>query len=220
MRFFRKSKILAVVTLTVFYVASCSTKSEDDASLEENEPVEASAEKVPADSSGSPSAAAPEAPEAKPAESVAAPAASGAPGESSASMASSARRVMYVKSNGVAMREKAEPNAKVVGKLGKGDHILVTIEGEWARTDDGKFISMKSLSEKGIGRAKKDASWSGGGSSAEPVAAKASKSAAEPAKKLPRKTVSGGKKSAVSKGAESAPVDQAPSTAAPVDEQP
>ena len=218
MRFFRKSKFLAVVTLTVFYVASCSTKSEDDTSLEEKEPVEASAEKVPADSSGSPSA--PAAPEAKPAESVAAPAASGASVESSASMASSARRVMYVKSNGVAMREKAEPKAKVVGKLGKGDHILVTIEGEWARTDDGKFISMKSLSEKGIGRVKKDASWSGGVSSAEPVAAKASESAAEPAKKLPKKTVSGGKKSAVSKGAESAPVDQAPSTAAPVDEQP
>ena len=218
MRFFRKSKILAVVTLTVFYVASCSTKSEDDASLEENEPVEASAEKVPADSSGSPSA--PAASEAIPAESVAAPAASGASVESSASMASSARRVMYVKSNGVAMREKAEPKAKVVGKLGKGDHILVTIEGEWARTDDGKFISMKSLSEKGIGRVKKDASWSGGGSSAEPVAAKSAESAAEPAKKLPKKTVSGGKKSAVSKGAESAPVDQAPSTAAPVDEQP
>ena len=218
MRFFRKSKFLAVVTLTVFYVASCSTKSEDDASLEEKEPVEASAEKVPADSSGSPSA--PAAPEAKPAESVAAPAASGASVESSASMASSARRVMYVKSNGVAMREKAEPKAKVVGKLGKGDHILVTIEGEWARTDDGKFISMKSLSEKGIGRVKKDASWSGGVSSAEPVAAKASESAAEPAKKLPKKTVSGGKKSAVSKGAESAPVDQVPSTAAPVDEQP
>ncbi len=78
------------------------------------------------------------------------------------STASSSRRVMYVKVDGAVLRDSPDASGQVASKLSKGDHMLVTIEGDWARTDSGKFISMKSLSEKGVGKKKSKPRWSGG----------------------------------------------------------
>jgi len=180
-----KKQVWILSVLTVCALNACSSGNEDDATLEMKEPVEAVAVESAA-------------PEANPSSSVAIPAAaaetSSAPGTAPVAMPSAgsamntSRRVMYVKVDGAVVREKAEPKAKVVGKLEKGDHLLVTLEGDWARTDDGKFISAKVLSEKGIGRDKKDATWSGGAAKqvgaakkSEPMKTDESKSA--PAKK-------------------------------------
>ena len=145
-----KKQLLILSVLTVTGLTACTSSNEDDATLEMKEPVDA----APAEST---------VPEAKPSSSVAvpqSPAAVAAPVPGP--LMNTSRRVMYVKVGGAVLRENAEPKAKVVGKLEKGDHLLVTVEGDWARTDDGKFVSTKVLSEKGIGRGKKDAAWSGG----------------------------------------------------------
>ena len=145
-----KKHLLILSVLTVTGLTACTSSNEDDATLEMKEPVDA----APAEST---------VPEAKPSSSVAVPqgpaaVAAPVPGP----LMNTSRRVMYVKVDGAVLRENAEPKAKVVGKLEKGDHLLVTVEGDWARTDDGKFVSTKVLSDKGIGRGKKDAAWSGG----------------------------------------------------------
>lgn len=93
---------------------------------------------------------------------------------------SATRRVLYVKTNGTAVREKPENNARVLSKLDRGDHLLVNIEGEWARTDQGGYISMKALSEKGIGRTRAAVRWRGGnGEAASGATSKAAKKAAK-----------------------------------------
>lgn len=75
---------------------------------------------------------------------------------------SATRRVLYVKANGTPVREKANSKAKILSKLKRGDHILVNIEGEWARLDQGGYIAMTGLSEKGIAPPKKPVRWTGG----------------------------------------------------------
>ncbi|MCX6118317.1 MAG: hypothetical protein NT027_12300 [Proteobacteria bacterium] len=170
---------LALTPLTGIY--SCSSNSQDDgADLEAEEPVEAAdaetesegegeSDSKPAATEGEDKskgadtkdmeAVEPEAP-ASGTESGSTPKdASGTPTVSSPAagdvpVASGNRRVMYVKSNGVKIYSESASSSKVIGKLKKGDHLLVNIDGEWDRTDDGKFIAMKDLSEKGIGRGK------------------------------------------------------------------
>ena len=158
---------LALV-LASAHLASCSSgKDEDDTSLEATDPGDGDAEKAPDAKSDakadakSDAKAAPSAPAAEPAApQLSDPASAAIPVPASpSSAASGSRRVMYVKSNGTALHDQADAKSKVVGKLHRGDHILVTIEGDWAHTDDGKFIQLKSLSEKGIGHAKTKATW-------------------------------------------------------------
>lgn len=224
MMFTSKKQWLVIAALAIVNVASCtSNDSEDDESMEVEEPIDAAPESAEEAQSPEPTDAAsavpgsdPAAlPEAKPSDSV-----STAPSTSSPDVApvaatakaSSSERVMYVKYDGVAIREKPDSRSKRLGKLNRGDHRLVTIEGDWARTSDGKYIAMKSLSEKGVGAKRKGAQWSGGGSGAvesAPSAAPApSTEQAEPPKKLPKRTKSAKKK------AEESP---AASTAAPAE---
>lgn len=191
-----------VATLAVAGLHSCSSDQEET-NLESPEP-------VTAEESSKPEPAAPVAAESTPSSSAPE---SSVPAEASAGQAAPApaavyqdatgRRVLYVKSNGAVLRERADAKSKVLGKLQKGDHFLVTIEGEWARTDDGKFISMQSLSDKGIGRSKKKSTWSApsGGSGAQ-VAPAPNKKAAKAEKK---------------KATKSAPTTVAPTSAAPKD---
>jgi len=138
----------------------CSSSGEDDASLEVTEPVEA----TPQDSAET--TAQPSAPVDSPAQAQAEAQASSAPtlpaqpeAQSSGTVMNTSKRVLYVKVDTAVLREQADAKAKVVGKANRGDHFLVSIEGDWAKTEDGKYISMKVLSERGIGRQKKSADW-------------------------------------------------------------
>ena len=162
-----KKYLIVVAGLTHIAVSGCSGNKQEEAAAEEPVAADAASDVTP----DAPDA--PVAPDAPASSSAATPADAGVPSAPAESlkpaadstapmMMNTSRRVMYVKANGTAVREKAEPKAAVVRKLDRGDHILVTIEGDWARTDDGKYIAVKSLSEKGIGRGKKDASWSAG----------------------------------------------------------
>jgi hypothetical protein len=173
--------------MVAFSLYGCSSKQE--ASDEEaQEPVDAApvdpaaapapsdAPPAPAEGPGVGSTSGPSAP-AVPSSIGSVPAA----GASDASMNSS-HRVMYVKASGAKLFDKASKDASVVGKLKKGDHLLVTIEGDWARTEQGQFVPLNSLSQKGVGRPKTPAHWSGGSKSSHRAAkGKAMKTAPAPA---------------------------------------
>jgi hypothetical protein len=156
-----RGALVVCAALNLTHITSCASKSENDESLEASEPVEAepaSAAEAAVDGSGAAGGSG-GAVASEPSSYSATPAP--AAGQASGSMASG-RRVMYVKVNGAALRDRPDPKAQVLSVLEKGDHMLVTVEGDWARTDDGKYVSMKVLSEKGVGRNKKDAAWSAG----------------------------------------------------------
>ena len=177
------------------HISSCASKNQNDESLEATEPTEAASQatddtaaKQPETSGAAEAPAAPAPagdliPSAPASTSTATPPSTTGYG---AGVSASGRRVMYVKVSGAALRETPDPKGKVAGILEKGDHMLVTIQGDWARTDDGKYISMKVLSDKGVGRGKKDATWSAGKPLPAGEAATTAKS--EITKKLPKKT--------------------------------
>ena len=66
--------------------------------------------------------------------------------------------VWYVKSSTTAVYDA--PGGKQVASLRKGDHILVVVDGEWAKVHDGTWLRTKDLSQKPIGRTRpKAAKW-------------------------------------------------------------
>jgi hypothetical protein len=171
-KWFRKSNLISCLFIVGFSTAmvSCITDDEEGAELERTEPVEDEpmAEAASAPGAGTeetkPVDAAPLSPQSPQVSPVATPPApsSEQQAQSTLNSAGSHRRVMYVKQNGTSVRATADKAGKVIAKLNKGDHLLVNIEGEWARTDEGKFISIEDLSEKGIGRGVRQApKWSG-----------------------------------------------------------
>lgn len=164
---------IGAIILGLGFLGACSSSEEE----------EGISEPIAAESADTTEAAvpppAPVAPESQTVEPVSEPATSAAPPATVGGSAT--RRVMYVKANGTAVREKADAKSRVLSKLNRGDHILVTIEGDWAHTDEGGYIAMKGLSEKGIGRTKGSVRWSGGNSGAV-KGPKVKKPAKQPAK--------------------------------------
>lgn len=164
-------QILFSVLFLSITIQGCSS-TEDDASMESTDPVEAApADTAPAEASSQEQPAAEQAPptneskaETPPPALETSPSAAATPTteaapEASGSLMNTSRRVMYVKVDSAVLRGQPEAKAKVVGTASRGDHFLVSVEGDWAKTEDGRYISMKVLSEKGVGRAKKSADW-------------------------------------------------------------
>jgi len=171
-----KMQMIILASIITVGLNGCSSSSQDDASLEANEPVDAEpqvAEQNPPAGSEQPAADAATASSA--ASAPVPPPTSESPG--AGTVMNTARRVMYVSVDNAVMRENPEPKAKIVGKASKGDHFLVAIEGDWAKLDGGGYMSLKVLSEKAVGRSKKDAAWSQG----------AAELPAKPPAKLPTK---------------------------------
>ncbi len=108
---------------------------------------------APAD--GNMAAAAPEAPAADPAAAAAAPAAeavaaAAAPAEAVAAPGGS--RVYYVNAESVALHKEASASAQSVGKLKRGDPVLVVVEGAWANVVNRGYVEVASLSMAPVGR--------------------------------------------------------------------
>jgi len=68
--------------------------------------------------------------------------------------------VQYVKSKNCPLVDA--PGGKVVGKLTRGEHLLVWTEGEWSKTSDGHYVATKHLSKKGVARVRTPATWKSG----------------------------------------------------------
>jgi len=69
------------------------------------------------------------------------------------------RVVRYVKTSGSAVHSGPSDSAPTVKTLEQGDHLLVTVEGTWARVGDGQFVATKHLSAKAVPRMKKTNEW-------------------------------------------------------------
>ena len=51
------------------------------------------------------------------------------------------------------------PNGREVGRLTRGDFVLASAEGEWAKTSDGRFVRASDLQAAPIGRKKAQSRW-------------------------------------------------------------
>jgi len=86
-------------------------------------------------------------------------AAPAAPAPAVSAPSDGSRIVRYVSAKSATLRDQPSSKGKKVGTATRGDHFLVTIQGQWAQTDDGKFIETKFLSEQPIGKKKRGAGW-------------------------------------------------------------
>lgn len=68
--------------------------------------------------------------------------------------------VMYVKAEKANLRQGPGTNHSVVGSLVKGERIVGTIDGSWARTSKGTYISASLLTLSPVGRARLANDWS------------------------------------------------------------
>jgi len=154
-----KSAIVLAVASLHMGCTMFSGDEETDEPVDETSAEEAESPSTPVAAEAPPAAPVSEAPRSEPA---AAPQTSPADSASapSASVASSNRRVMYAKSDGVKVYDSPSLQGKVLTKLEKGDHLLVEVEGDWAKTQDGRYIAVNTLSSKGVGRNKKAGAWS------------------------------------------------------------
>jgi hypothetical protein len=66
-------------------------------------------------------------------------------------------RVHYVLRSGTSAYDK--PSGQVVRTYEKGDHPLVSADGEWVQTSDGVYLPNASLTTKPVSRAKSPKAW-------------------------------------------------------------
>ncbi len=66
-------------------------------------------------------------------------------------------RVHYVLNSGTSAYDK--PSGQVVKTYEKGDHPLVSADGEWVQTSDGVYLPNTSLTTKPVSRAKSPKAW-------------------------------------------------------------
>ena len=137
-------RLLCIASFLGLSLGGCSSKKQ-----EEEMPAKASAEADDGDDSAD---------ETTPAATTAAEPATPAPaGDATPVMNAGGAAVRYVKTPGAPVLDA--PNGKKISALNKGDHVLVWVDGEWAKTSEGHFISLKNLSEKGVSRSRSPAVW-------------------------------------------------------------
>ncbi len=72
-------------------------------------------------------------------------------------MSDGSQLVMYVRQSGTSVY--SQPDGSATFQLEKGDHILVTVEGNWARTPSGQFIKLNELTQLSTGRDRTGGEW-------------------------------------------------------------
>lgn len=151
----RNLRSFAPVTFAVFALiglSACSGAKEDDEKLategEEAEAQGSAAEEV---------AAAEPAPEPTPEPAkVETPAPPAAPSNATVDKN---RVVRFVSGDQATIASEPKDGAAVVGKLVKGDRVLVVEQNGWGKIGDGMFVNLKSLSHKGVPAERQPAQW-------------------------------------------------------------
>jgi hypothetical protein len=93
-----------------------------------------------------------------PAESApAAPAAAATTAQSGPGLPAGTNAVVYVGGAQVAVYDA--PNGREVGRMARGDYVLASAEGEWAKTSDGRYIRSSDLQVAPVGRKKVQSRW-------------------------------------------------------------
>ena len=68
-------------------------------------------------------------------------------------------RVWFVKDKTAIIREAPNDEAKKVGQLSRGEHVLVHVNGEWGEISEKRYIKVDHLSETPISRNKSKNKW-------------------------------------------------------------
>ncbi len=153
MRNLRSLATLSFAFVTVVGLSACSGAKEDDEKLAtEGEEAEAQG------SAANEVAAAEPAPVAAP-EPAAVETPAPAPAQGNATVDKN-RVVRYVSGDQVTIAAEPKDGAPVVGKLVKGDRVLVVEQGGWGKIGDGMFVNLKNLSNKGVPAERQPAQWS------------------------------------------------------------
>lgn len=93
-----------------------------------------------------------------PAESApAAPAPAATTAKSSPGLPAGTKAVVYVGGAQAAVYDA--PNGREVGRMARGDYVLASAEGEWAKTSDGRYIRSSDLQVAPVGRKKVQSRW-------------------------------------------------------------
>lgn len=69
------------------------------------------------------------------------------------------RVVRFVTADEAVVHEQASDTAASVGKLTRGDKVIVIEENGWGRISDGMFIKLDTLSAKAVDRHRQPAVW-------------------------------------------------------------
>ena len=117
-------------------------------------PVDATAETAESGNSAPVDAAVAEAP-ALPAD--AAPAAATTVANAGPGLPAGTNAVVYVGGENAAVYDA--PNGREVARLVRGDFVLASAEGEWAKTSDGRFVRSSDLQVKPVGRKIVQSRW-------------------------------------------------------------
>ncbi|MEY4630081.1 MAG: hypothetical protein RIQ81_201 [Pseudomonadota bacterium] len=133
--------------------------SGDPAALAGENPAEAATDPAATTAATDPSAvpadpAAIAAPAVDPATPASVPAAAAGPG---LALPAGASAVVYVSGALTAIYDA--PNGREIGRMAKGDFVLASAEGEWAKTHDGKYVRASDLSTKPVGRKRTQSRW-------------------------------------------------------------
>ncbi len=152
-----KSHLLYAATIIAFVLSGCSSKKqeEDVAATQQSSDTAAEAPESPEEATQE--AAAPDAEDNKSETAAADPV---APAPTEAVTGNGEAVVKYVKAKSCPVLDA--PNGKEVGKLTKGEHLLVWSEGEWSKTSAGQFVATKHLTTKGVARDRSPATWNAG----------------------------------------------------------
>lgn len=93
-----------------------------------------------------------------PAESApAAPAPAATTAQSGPGLPAGTNAVVYVGGAQAAVYDA--PNGREVGRMARGDYVLASAEGEWAKTADGRYIRSSDLQVAPVGRKKVQSRW-------------------------------------------------------------
>ncbi len=128
-------------------LAACSDSKEDDEKLKPEgdaaaEPAEpATAAETPAPAPAPVAAAAP------------------APSPAPSATVEKNRVVRFVASEEVVIAAEPKDGAATVGKIAKGEKVLVVEQSGWGRIADGMFVKLDHLSNKGVARDRQPAVW-------------------------------------------------------------
>ncbi len=149
MRNLRRVVILPFVLFTAVGLSACSGSKEDE------EKLAVDGEEAEAQGSSANEVAAEPAPVATPEPAKA----QATPAPATNATVDKSRVVRFVAGDHVTIASEPKDGAAVVGKLVKGDRVLIVEQNGWGKIADGMFVNLKHLSHKGVPAERQPAQW-------------------------------------------------------------
>ena len=69
------------------------------------------------------------------------------------------RSVWYVRANATPVHSQPNTSADSIGKLNRGDNVLIKVDGDWGELSPGRWVQIEGLSRKPVGRNRNSKAW-------------------------------------------------------------